>query len=258
MVRRATCSEDAAVGFKTLKKWALRSHVNRLPGRDESSLLRDAFEGNDVRRRTGKLLQKVPRGAHEHELDRLRRVLSRLEDSEAEQDIAESIRVILLFEECFRLSLLVFQRLLWFCQQVPPFALPLADAAEDSVLSRVKTQIARCGPKLDAAIAGSQTPRFRQELERLADTNSFVQALATAGSTTQMIERVLARHRDVQRAKSDGGRPKMPWLEIRNGRVVPTLSAAQRIPRGPESLSQVLAHPYRTVAADRFHRNGIA
>jgi hypothetical protein len=44
----------------------------------------------------------------------------------------------------------------------------------------------------------------------------------------------------------------MPWLEIRNGKVVPTLSFAMQVARPPSLPEDVLAHPYRTAPVDQF------
>jgi hypothetical protein len=85
---------------------------------------------------------------------------------------------------------------------------------------------------------------------------AFVGRAVAAKTAAGLLEQVLARHRDVQRAKLDGGRPKMPWAEIVNGNVRPTLTSAQRAGREPRDVAQMLPHPYRTESADRLSLAG--
>jgi hypothetical protein len=79
--------------------------------------------------------------------------------------------------------------------------------------------------------------------------NGLQKAIVEEGSVNLT---VMARHGDVQRSKFDRGRSKMAWIEVRGGVVMPTLAMAQHLNRAPDAVESMPAHPYRTVAADRF------
>jgi hypothetical protein len=62
----------------------------------------------------------------------------------------------------------------------------------------------------------------------------------------------MARHSDVQRGKFDGGRRKMPWLEVTTGRISLTMTRVGGLSGEAVSPQDIAPHPYRLAAADPF------
>lgn len=245
-------ASGGSVGLNALTDWGRRAHPNVKPEIDEALVLHEALVAHPTRARASKLLQAHAPADREHELVRLERVLKSMASTDEDADLREALRTIVAFERCFRLVLMGFQRLLWQCQREEPFAVVLSATAEDAALVRLHEQLPAAFDKLDRALLEGQTRDFRAGLERIGDARGFLHGAAQARDVPELIERILARHRDVQQAKRDGGRPKMPWLEIRGSKIVPTLSTAMQVNRPPSTLDDVLAHPYRTGAVDQF------
>jgi hypothetical protein len=255
VLRDATANEGT-VSLSTLAKWGARAQLDEaLVGDGEARALGEALQANDVRRRMAALLGKYP-GEGLSELQRLASIERELADSHEDPDLREALRAIVAYEECFRLALLAFFRLLWFCQAEEPFSIELARAAKDPVLSTVHAALPAAYARLDAAVAEGSTAAFLHSLDRLGDAKAFAQSAAASKTVAELCERVLLRHKDVQRSKMFGGRPKMPWIEVDKGRIVPTLSSAQRVGAPPKSVDSIASHPYRTGAADRLSRAG--
>jgi hypothetical protein len=250
-LRRAV-AEEGSVSLKTLEAWATRAHLAATPGADEACILFDAFQAADVRSRMGALLVEHPPREEEAELARLERIERALAGVDRDPDLREALRAIVAFERCYRSALLAFQRILWFCQAENPFRYDLASAERDVALSDALAEIRAASQHLEAAVEEGETPRFTEHLDRLRDARAFLRDAASAPTPGVFVERVLKRHSDVQRTKLDRGRSKLPWLELRDGVVTPTLAIAQQLNRAPETVDELPTHPYRTVAADRF------
>lgn len=244
--------EEGAVNLTTLTKWATAAHLGAMPGPLEARALDEAFHANDVRHRMGALLLEHQALEGESELARIRRIARALAGVDRDPDLREALRAIVAFEDCYRASLLAFQRVLWFCQAELPFQYDLASAARDEVLAAAQRNLREASERLDVATEEGVTVRFREHLERLRDVRAFAASASRAGTPAGFVEHVMARHSDVQRAKYDHGRSKMAWLEVRSGAVTPTLAVAQHLNRAPDTVEGMPAHPYRTVAADRF------
>jgi hypothetical protein len=114
-LKRAVVQGDE-VGLASLKKWGARAHLDGQTGPGESAVLGEVMRANDVRRRMCELLRQYPARDDEAELGRLARVSAVLESSEEHPDLQDALRAILAFEDCYRIALLVFSRLLWFSQ----------------------------------------------------------------------------------------------------------------------------------------------
>jgi len=244
--------EGGPVNLTTLKKWATSAHLGAQPGKLEAHALDEAFQASDVRHRMGALLVEHVALDDEPELTRLRRIARALAGVERDPDLREALRAIVAFEECYRAALLAFQRVLWFCQAEPPFQYDLARAGQDEVIALAQLELRGAGARLQAAVDEGVTLTFRENLDRLRDVRAFVEAASGDSTPAGFVERILARHRDVQRAKFTRGRSKMAWLEVRNGAVAPTLAVAQHLNLAPDTIEGMPAHPYRTAAADRF------
>lgn len=250
-LRRAVV-EGGSVGLHNLGSWGQAAHVGAPTGPLEARALSEAFQCNDTRRRMGELLRDHPAVEGETELGRLRRIHEVLASGADHPDLREGLRAIVAFEECYRLLLLVFSRLLWFCQAEEPFAVELDKAGHDPVLGEVREQVRDAWHRLNSALLEGRTRPFVENLSRLDDVRQFVENCAQCTTVEALVEQVLLRHRAVQRAKVQGGRPKMPWIELVGGKVAPTLTAAQQVRRAPDKPGDMGAHPYRTGAADQF------
>ena len=251
-LQRAIAEADTTVGLTTLTTWGATAHTNAPRGREENRALEEALVASDVRRRTAALLAKHPAVEGEHELVRMRRILQALASCDDDPDLREAIRAVIAFEDAYRLLLLGLLRLLWICQSQEPYVVDLAKVRDDKLLGHVQGRLPAAWDALNKAVEEAQTQAFTVGLERLAESQSFVRGAAGARDVLGVVECILNRHRDVQHAKLDGGRRKMPWLEVRDGKIVPTLASAMQVGRPPERADDMLAHPYRTFAADQF------
>ena len=248
---RKAVREGGEVSLDLLAKWGRRAHLAVRPGVGEATVLNEALEANDVRRRMVRLLRAHPPREGESELSRFERIRDAADDVADGADLREALTAISAFEHCYRLSLLAFHRLLWFCQQ-DPLGKPLEGAAADGVIERVHAELPGAMVRLRAAVDGARTLAFREDLARLDDVLLFLAAAESAASADRLLVALLARHRAVQQGKLHRGRPKMPWIELAEGWIKPTLSAAQWVPAEPEDLQSIVAHPYRSWGADRF------
>lgn len=253
---RSAIAEGGDVGLTSLRAWGQRAHLHTRPQKEEAKALRDALQTNATRARMAELL-------HQHqsdgdtELPRLRRIAQSLAPAGEDAHIYEALRAIAAYEACYRLVLLVFFRLLWFCQSQEPFAVELSTAGADPVVTEAHARLRDARAELEASLDAASTPAFCTDLVRLRDARLYLGGAASASSPLALVESVLSRHRDVQRAKVDGGRPKMPWVEVNRGKVVPTLSVAQRVGSEPKLVTDVAPHPYRTFAADQLYQAGV-
>ena len=242
------------VKVKTLTAWGKRAHVSGGFGQNEGKWLRSALEDDaPVRRRMADLLRRTPLlevEGGESELARLARIEAAIEGEEGEQDLCDALRAIRSYEACFRLCLLVFYRMLWFAKEKTP-ALSLDEVGSDEVVVASHAALCEHGQKLWAAYEGSSLVQH-MDLERMAEPVLFVKRLVECGSSLEFARGILNRHRDVQQSKRDGGRPKMPWIEVVEGRLRRTLAVSQGIDFEPVNVEQMAAHIYRTAAVDNF------
>lgn len=254
---RTAIVERGNVRVSALAEWGQRAHVSARPKAraGEQRALGEALVASDVRRRMIKLLAEHPAQADDRELDRIERISRELASTERDPDLREALRAILAYERGFQESLLVFQRLLWACQ-TPPFNVSLASLRDERSLSTSRDDIARASEDLDAALSEARTGAFLSQRERVNDVAEFLRSAARAATVDELASVVVRRHVDVLRGRLLGGRSKMPWLEEKGGKVVPTLAAAQRIERPPARASDVPPHGYRTWAADQLRSAG--
>jgi hypothetical protein len=245
-----------SVSLEVLTAWGARAHLSAAPRAKERRALGEALAAHDTRRRMVALLAAYAPLDEEGELSRIQRIHDALVASDEHPDLREALRVIVAYENAFRESLLVFQRLLWPCQAGPEFHLSLKDVVKDQSLAGSQKRLALASAALDAALDAARTPAFLVGRDRITDVQQLLRTLAHAGSAGELALGVVRRHGDVQRAKLFAGRPKMPWIELREDRIVPTLAAAQRIDQPPLLAHDLPAHPYRTWAADRLARAG--
>lgn len=256
MSLRHAAATGGRVSVSALAAWGERAHLSAPTQTREAQVLAEALRSNDTRSRMAELLRQFPGVEAESELGRLRRVHEALATGDEHPDLREALRAILAFEDCYRLVLLVFLRMLWSCRAEAGAALAIGEVERDPVMTRVHAELRGGWQRLHAAFAEGRTTPFVEGQSRLVDVRAFLEAAARCDSPAQLATQVLLRHRTVQSAKLQGGRPKMPWIELSGGKIVPTLTSAQRVDRPPESVAEVPSHPYRTSAADHFLRAG--
>ncbi len=255
-LQKAVVEDDGVVNLTTLEKWAAAAHIAGKPLAEEARALFTAYQASDIRARMGALLSEYPPLDEEAELDRLKRISAALAGLDRDPDLREALRAVVAFEDCFRAAVLPFQRVLWFCQTNAP-SYDLARADRDEVLTTARAELRGASERLEVALDEAKEPSFREHLDRLRDVRAFTRDAAKATTSSAFVETVLARHRTVQRTKLDRGRSKMPWLELTDGVVTPTLALAQHPGREPSAVRELPAHPYRTAAADRFCAMGV-
>lgn len=250
-LRRAIVA-DSDVPLSTLVSWGERAHVDAPVKPREAACLREALHAHDVRSRMAELLRRHPfQHDEESELDRLARVEHSLKRSGDHADLREAITCILAYEACYQLVLLAFERLLWLCRHHAAASVTLIELAGDSVLRTVKDRLAAQASRWLTALDQASTPGFRANLDRLDDVRRFLES--AAGSVAEhgaFIDAFISRHTDVQHAKFDRGRRKMPWLERTDGRITLTMTRAGGMNREVARPEQIAPHPYRLGAAD--------
>ena len=240
----------------TLADWGRRAHVNGALGEKEAALLVELVEQDPTRERMCAHLQANPLHDGETELHRLERVAVVLNAS-TDQGLAEAVRAILAYENAYRSIVLTFQRVLLQCQS-EPFRFDLAKASSDAVIPAMFANASAIHAQLDRAFSDASTAAFAQGSERAADVRGFVGDVAAAKTPSDFVATILERHRRVLNARVAGGRSKMPWLEVVDGVVKPTLAIAQQVRDNLDTPEAILAHPFRTFAADRFYGSGVA
>jgi hypothetical protein len=247
-VRRAALKgEDVALG--TLAAWGERSHLSAATGKVEARCLGDALHRDPVRTRMVELLDETPWKKAESELGRLERILKRIADDDERRNLYEAVRCILAFEDCYVASVLGFERLIWFCRNVPSSAVPAAELGSDPVIRELAGMLADRASNLERAITDARTDWVRRDLGRLDDVVSFLRR-AGAGRADDVVGALLERHEGVQRGKWDQGRPKLPWIRRYDGRIALTLANAGSFEGEPKNVREVAPHPYRLSAAD--------
>ncbi len=244
------------VSLKRLDTWTQGAAVGATTGTAERKVLGEALTARDVRRRMVALLAKHPVREDEEEPRHLARVLGALAATEHDLDLREALRAIVAFEAAYREVVASFLRLVWQCQAVPPFAVALHDIEKDALIEGSRQRLAVASRDLEASFEASRTPAFREGLERVRDVRTFLRVAASTRHPGEFALAIVRRHGEVQRAKVFRGQPKMPWLEVRDAAVVPTLAAAQRVDRAPTRGDDVPSHPYRTWAACQIARAG--
>lgn len=246
-LRTAVQDADAEVGLEALRGWGLRAHLSGIIGSDEARILGGALQLDRVRARMATALQANRLRNDESELQRLERIGGKL--GRVDQDLIEAIHAILEYEKCFAWTLLAFERILWRCGGGG--AVSLIDLAADEVLQRCARSLPGSVTQFEKALEGAVAPEFNNDLERLRDVRAFLAELFQAAVTSGgLVERVLARHADVQRGKLDRGRSKLPWVELSEGNAVLTQARATQVRGEPRRPEDIPPHEYRTRSAD--------
>ncbi len=243
------------IAIVQLIEWGRKAHVSCKMTRTEASCFDEVLHRDPLRSRMALVLSKHPVwDSNETELERMKRLLPVLGGTAKNRDLFEAVQCILAYEECYRLSLLGFERLLWLCRTVPSAAVPVREAVGDATLKLVHERLTRATAGLCQVIDASLTGQFLDHPERLNDTRQFLERASIAPSVPELCIELVNRHSDVQRGKFDRGRRKMPWLEMVSGRINLTMTRVGGLDHEVGDPSQIAPHPYRLSSADSLIR----
>jgi hypothetical protein len=242
---------EGSIGIESLREWGHSAHIAAPVGRIEGEYLGEALVHDPIRFRMAELVKKTPPKTNEEtELSRLGRMRKVASQRPENQDLREAIDAILAFEQCYRIVLLGFERVLWLCKA--DGSITAANVARDHVVQWCAEAIADVGQQFEQALSSGVTELFRRDLDRLNDVKGFVSGAAAVNQTQLFVEGLLDRHTDVQRGKFDRGRRKLPWIERKSSRYELTLSQVGDVSGEPKSVDTVRPHEYRLATADRF------
>ncbi|MGC4099507.1 MAG: hypothetical protein QM706_20610 [Nitrospira sp.] len=249
-VRRAV-KDDTEVGMSVLASWGKRAHISASPAGEETRYLSEALHRNYVRSRTVQHLASIPPQPDEPELARIRRIHRSIPDNCDDVDLKNAFEAILEFEDCYRILMLGFERLLWLCRSATTAVLPHERFAHDKVVKKVCDLLPAAAKRLGRAFENGRTEHLRSEMERIEDVLLFIDRAATISDNPSLLcKEMLARHNDVQHAKFDRGRRKMPWVECVGGGLALTTTRAGGLNFEAQSPDEIAPHPYRLPAAD--------
>jgi len=244
--------EDSTVPLRKLTEWGHRTHIAGDVSPIEAVCLYEALNRNPVRARMADVLTLNPFDeSGDNELRRLKRVLPALAADSANQDLTEAVSAILAYENCFRIVMLGFERLLWLCRNLTAASISPIDLKSDAVLTLARDRLPVAAKKFAQALDSGQTELFCTDLQRLEDTRRFVECAASACSSNESLTRELMdRHDEVQRGKFDRGRRKMPWLETTSNQISLTMTRVGGLSREATTPTDITPHPYRLSSAD--------
>jgi hypothetical protein len=243
---------DGGVSLDALCEWGHVAHIAAPVGSIEGECLGEALVRDPLRSRFAALLKNaLPMGEGESELARLRRIGRATTQDPDNADLKEAIDAILIFEQCYRLALLGFERVLWLCKAEG--TVTSARVTRDPIVIQCRNAIPDAARKLGKALSQDSTETFRRDLHRLKDVQEFLDEAAASATTSKgFVEAILDRHTNVQNGKFDRGRRKLPWIERKAGHYELTLSKVGDVSGEPKSIDDIRPHEYRLAAADRF------
>jgi len=247
-VRRAVAddSERAEVPLAELEAWVQKAGVGVTPGSAEAGLLEAAFNGHERRSRFGASLAKLKWKADETELAYLLRLEQRFPKDD--RDLREVARAIQGFEACYRLAVLVLERLMWRGRQEA--SVPVEKLLKDKVLTQVADDLPKAVGQFFADVDGAQSGALLGGAERATDLRRFLADAREAGTDRRrLVNVVLNRHADVQRGKFERNRPKAPWIELANEHLQLTMARSNQVNGEPTAPSDIAPHEYRLTSA---------
>jgi hypothetical protein len=249
-VKRAV-REDTEVSISVLSSWGKRAHISAPPGRLESHHLAEALHRSPVRSRTVRQLARLPAEPDEPELVRIKRLHKSIADGSGDVDLKDAFEAILGFEDCYRVSMLAFERLLWLCRSASNAVVPREQLLKDKIMANVCERLPTAARRLAHAFDKRRTNHLIGDMERIEDARRFIERAAIAcDSPGSLCDELLARHTDVQHGKFDRGRRKMPWIESTATGLALTVTRTGGQGFEVRSPDQITPHPYRLPAAD--------
>lgn len=251
-VREAALDAKATVPAAMLTAWGRRAHLAARTTPGEAAVFREATRQSPLRATMLGLLHATPPLEDETELARLARIESGLAARGEAAPIREAIAVVRAYEDAYRHALLVLERLLALCDRT---AVPVATREEldaDEGLGNAFAGMAAARDAVAVAVAGVTDADLLQATRRLDDVRRFLDEAAAATSPAELCLAVLARHRDVQQGKFDGGRRKSPWVEWQGDHVRRTLTQSGQASKALTPAG-IAPHFYRCAAADALN-----
>jgi hypothetical protein len=245
---RRSVEDRSEVDRDELVAWGERAFINGEIAEEEGRCLSEAFLRDPVRSRMAPLLSETPFSEGMDELERLEAISARIPDGAPEVELRDAMRAILAFEDCYRLVLLGFERMLWLCRQLCTVSRDVRRT--DGVLASVCSSLPEAIGQLESAIEQRTGEHLGRDLARLGDARDFLKAAAAAGDPLALSDVLLRRHRDVQHGKLDRGRRKMPWIDEVEGGIALTSARVGGLGFEATEPSQISAHPYRLASAD--------
>jgi hypothetical protein len=250
-VRKAVAGE-ATVRVDTLADWGRNASVlNPLPPA-EARTLREALFSDPVRHRMCELLIESPSFDGDDELTWMTRLASLRTGSGRDQDLADVMSVILAFERCYQLSMVVLTRLMIMCRLSSNAAIDRTTRQSDRVMIKIATELPLAVATLDRALSDQRAQVIGARPEKLEDTLVFLRRAAESTDPLALADMVLRRHSEVQRGKFDGGRRKLPWMEEQDGALALTPTRVPETPADVQSFDDMRPHAYRMFTAQRL------
>lgn len=247
--------EGGDVSIATLTDWGERAHINGDLLPIENECFAEARDRDSARARMTAQMRETPRlDDSESELQWMSRLLPSLKDVKSNQDLAEAVETILAYENCYRLVMLAFERLLYLCRSLPAASISSSDVASDAVLARVCSELPGAALNLKQSLESAETEQFLQNADRIKDLSVCIERLAAScNSSDTLAAEVMRRHEDVQRGKLDRGRRKMPWLETTNSRIALTMTRVGGMDKEVTDPLEIYPHPYRLASAEALN-----
>jgi hypothetical protein len=248
-LRNTIRNGDGEISLDALREWGHSAHISAPVDSVEGEYLGEALVRDPLRSRVADLLRTVKRiNESEPELARLRRIGKATAQEPGNADLKQAIDAILIFEQCYRLVMLGFERVLWLCKAEG--TITSGKVAKDPVVNQCRDAVSGAARKLGNALSKDA---FRRDLSRLKDIQEFLDNAAVSATTCRgFVEALLDRHTNVQNGKFDRGRRKLPWIERKAGHYELTLSKVGDVSGEPKSIDDIRPHEYRLAAADRF------
>lgn len=248
--------ENGAVDVSVLTEWGTRAHISGSVGKIEGRCFYDALHLDPIRSRMTRILAKHGTRKNETEQKRLSRIYRSLNGDKKNADLHEAIRAILFYEQSCQWTQLGLERMLYLCRQDQAGSVSLDALNSDTVMENVRVNLPKAVNGLVRALDTAKTEHFLKDLHGLDNIRMFFQETVSACDRgEEFTERVMARHRDVQRGKFDKGRRKMPWLEyVSNGKIALTSTRVGGLGTEATRPRDIEPHPYRLDSADALYR----
>jgi hypothetical protein len=251
-VRKAALDPLGTVPAAELTGWGRRAHLLTPTTKEEAKVLHEIARRDPVRANMLDLLAAHPGMRGEPELTRLARIRGHLEHEGVHPELRQALGIVAAFESGYQHVLLVLERLLACCDRAAVPMVSTEEISADVVLRRALDGIGPAVAELEAAIAEVDDAKLLEAIPRLHDVRRFLERAGAASTALELVDAVLARHREVQAGKFDGGRRKAPWLEHADGRVRRTLTTAGQA-RNAEEPTHITPHFYRCSAGDALN-----
>ncbi|MBF0290630.1 MAG: hypothetical protein HQK86_00580 [Nitrospinae bacterium] len=240
------------VSRRDLTDWGLRARLlEGTAGAEERRLLQEAFNFNQIRKRTAELLRQRPYKNGETEFDRLTRIKQNI--GNRNKDLKEAIVSIVRYEKCYKHALFILNRLIWLCGQWGRLADDIIGT--DEILKRTGANVRVVVDAFLAHISNLDTEHMSRGMEKIEDIRRLFELMRDASSDTVELARVIQhRHEDVQRGKYDNGRSKAPWVERTEAGFALNNAAPKSFTAEPVETDTIIPHSYRTGTADGFYK----